>query len=218
MNIPTVNDEFFIRMMLPIIKKEASSYNAEEKNVLLNLLTNLPNKALYQLVVIGSGALSYVDVAISQHLSYVAIEPLIDFYIQSELLFLIEQKHNITIIPKTFGDFPSTDLNKTNRVFLFTFNVFAYIGDAIEKINRYINTGDIIFVSTWNLHSNNALKIRKKYFDYINKSMMEVHTNMSEFQNGEIYNLDNFDCSKLNYYTNNQRIKGEITDVLIIQV
>lgn len=112
MNIPTVNDEFFIRMMLPIIKKEASSYNAEEKNVLLNLLTNLPNKALYQLVVIGSGALSYVDVAISQHLSYVAIEPLIDFYIQSELLFLIEQKHNITIIPKTFGDFPSTDFSK----------------------------------------------------------------------------------------------------------
>lgn len=214
----TANDEYFVRMMLPVIKKKAKHYESEEKHFLLKLLSCLSNKEQYQLAVIGAGALSYVDLAIRKQIEYVAIEPLINLYIQKELLFLVKQQANVSVIPKCFGDFSPAELKRKNRIFLFTFNVFAYIDDPIERINRYIKRGDILFISTWNLHSKQALDIRKGYFDFIRESMLATNLSLSDFLSGKIYNLDCFDLAKLKFYTSNERFTNNITDILIVKL
>ena len=211
----TPNDEYFIRMMLPIIKEEVHSYDAEEKKILLDILENLIDKELHQLVVIGAGTLSYVEVATSLRINYVAVEPLINFYIQKELLFVLKQQSNISIIPENFGEFKENKLREGKRIFMFVFNVFAYIPNPIDKINQYLKKGDIIFISTWNLHSDKANDIRTKYFDMICKSM-DVE-NLNEFKKGKTYDLNEFSFEKLNSYVSHKRLKGDITDILIIQ-
>lgn len=217
MRTPTVNDEYFVRMMLPIIKKEAHCFEAEEKLLLLKLVSSLSNKEQYKLAIIGAGTLSYVEIAIMQKIDYIAIEPLINLYIQTELLFLIEQQPNVSIIAENFGEFSANKLGKTNHIFTFIFNVFAYINNPLEKINKYLKKGDILFISTWNLHSEKAIKIKKRYFEFMREPMLIANLNYDKFQTGKIYDLDCFDFTKLNSYINHKRITGNITDILIIQ-
>lgn len=208
--------EYFIRMMLPYFKEKARPFISEEYAFLKSVVVDIKNCDNYQLVVIGAGTLSYVDLSIDNNLKYAAIEPLSCFYIQKELLYTIERIPEITIIDQNFGDFSKTMLSSTNHVFAFIFNVYAYIDDGIVNLNKYICPGDIVFISTWNINSTKAESVRTEYFNKIYMSLEDFKNLPLQVTAKKLTNLDNIDINKINHYKFHERFKGEIADVLII--
>ncbi len=202
--------------MLPCIKQEAIPFLKEESCVLNNTITSLKANDTYQLSVIGAGTLSYIEMAFEHNLQYVAIEPLSHIYIQQEFFSLIRRLPQISIINNSFGDFSKKELSPTNHIFAFIFNVFAYINDGIDKLNQYLNDGDIVFISTWNQISTNANLIRSNYFNTIAQSINGQITLPDHLSYAKLCNIESFDFTKLTYYKSHQRIVGDITDILII--
>lgn len=208
--------EYFIRMMLPCIKQEAMPFLKEECCILNNVINTLKADNTYQLAVVGAGTLSYIELAFEHDLEYVAIEPLSHIYIQQEFFSLIKKLPQISIINSSFGDFSKEELTSDNHIFAFIFNVFAYINDGIEKLNQYLNEGDIIIISTWNQTSIDANKIRSNYFNTIFQSVKDQITLPGHLSYAKLFKLDSFDFTQLIHYKSHQRIIGDITDILII--
>lgn len=211
-----IHTEYFIRMMLPCIKQEATPFLKEEFCVLNDTITCLTTNSTYQLAVIGAGTLSYIELALEHNLKYVAIEPLSHIYIQQEFYSLIKILPQISIINNYFGDFSETELSPDNHIFAFIFNVFAYIDEGIRKLNQYLNEGDIVFISTWNQKNVDANKIRSNYFNAISQSVKNQITLPDHLSYAKLFSLESFDFTQLTHYKSHRRITGDMTDILII--
>lgn len=210
-----IQNNYFVRMMLPDSEKKADPYVKEESKWLRELITNVQGLNQWNFVVVGSGTLWYLDLVYENVKNYVAVEPLADVFIQKQVNFILSYHSDIHVIPNQFGDFGKEQIPSANSVFLFHFNILSYIPKPIDKINKYINKGDILYISTWN-NSEIAKKSRREYFNYINNGMKYDEFKIDPDQPIGLCSLDNFPFEELKYYSSHKRIKGEVTDILII--
>lgn len=210
-----IEDNYFVRMMLPDSVKKAELYVAEESKELIQLISHVTNVGKMNFVVIGAGTLWYIEMVYEKVKQYIAIEPLADIFIQNQISFILKKHKNIKVIGKDFGEFKKTDLAKNNSIFVFHFNILSYIPDPIDKINKYLTNGDILYISSWS-DSGKAKYVRKAYFDYLNQNKSFSSFRIDPEKTVGLCNLDIFPFKKLKYYKRHKRIKGKITDILII--
>lgn len=210
-----LQSDYFVRMMLPDAEEKAYPYVHEEQRILTKLLKSIGNTARYNFVVIGSGTMWYIELVYGKVKKYIAVEPLADIFLPRQIRFMLKQHENIKIIGKEFGRFSKSDLGDFNSIFVFHFNILSYILDPIRKINKYLKKGDILYISSWN-RKEEAARVRKEYFDFINSGTNSEVAKIDPDLAIGLCNLDSFPFHKLNYYKSHKRIKGEITDVLII--
>lgn len=208
-----IDKDYFLRMMSPKALRISKEFDLEEKTCVENTLVNLQDFQQMNFVVIGSGPLSLLKSVYGKAKSYVAIEPLIELYIPEHLLFLVKKMKDIFIINKKFYEVSVKDLPEGNTVFVFLFNIIAYIDNPVKHINELLRPGDIIYISTWN-RTEKANKLRKKYFDYLNSFEENIIID-PELTIG-FCNLDYVPFNRINFYKKHSRIRGDITDILII--
>jgi hypothetical protein len=209
--------DYFIRMMLPMAEKFADPYVFEEQKALVSLLKKIPNLQNYNFTVIGSGALWYIDLVYNFVNKYIAVEPHANIFISKQLKFILNKHPNISIIDQYFGDFPPTVFEGNKTIFTFHFNILAYIPDPIKVINQYIKPGDILYISTWGTNSR-AIQARNDYFNYINKGVLDSTNKIDPKSNIGLCNFDVFPYDLLKHYQSHERYKGDITDILIINI
>lgn len=210
-----LQSDYFVRMMLPDAEKKVLPYVIEEKANLIKLLKSINKTDNFNFVVIGSGTLWYIDLVYESVKKYIAIEPLADIFIAKQVMFVLKQLKNIDVIKNNFGDFSKKILIKNNSIFVFHFNILSYIYDPVKKINKYLKEGDILYISSWNT-TESAIKVRKEYFDLINSGTNPADSRIDPTSTLGLCNLDLFPFSELKYYKSHKRIKGKITDILII--
>lgn len=211
-----IEDEYFIKMMIPSIRELAQPFEDEEGTHLRQLMKAIQTPTDYQLVVVGAGPLSYVEMATHFDLDYIAVEPLLNAYLQKQVRFVVERNEHIKCVAKRFGDFDRHLLGVKRNVFAFIFNILGYIQSPIPLINQYISSGDIIFIASWNKSNHVAKNVRDRYFDALNQN----YSNNSQYSHSKetmgLCDLDRFDCSRLRHYKEHRRITNQITDILII--
>jgi len=210
-----IQDNYFVRMMLPDAEERAELYVKEEKEALLKLMTSIPGIDKMNFVIIGSGTIWYIELAYDKTKTYVAVEPLANIFIQRQFNYILSKHKNIKIIDKEFGDFTAIEIPNNNSIFVFHFNILAYIPNPIRNINKYLKEGDILYISSWN-NSDEAKQVRKTYFDYLNLNTDSNSFKINPEETVGLCNLDIFPFHKLKYYKRHERIKGKITDILII--
>lgn len=208
--------EYFIRMMLPQIRDHSKAFEEEEERELHKLLRSLENKQNTQLVIVGAGSLSYIEVAFTYNMSYIAVEPLINLYLQKQIRFIVGLHNKIILIDRALGTFHKKRLGTSKNILAFIFNVLAYIPTPEKIINQYIKKNDIIFIVSWNIENCESLCLKKKYFGALNACAPLCDT--LKITNKAIANfkLDDLDLSALKYCSTYKRIKNKITDILII--
>lgn len=210
-----LQSDYFVRMMLPDAEKRADSYVSEEKISLAKLLSKTKDIDNRNFVVVGCGTVWYIELSYSKAKKYIAVEPLAEIFLPKQIRFILEKQKYIKIIGKPFGNFPKKELGDLNSVFVFHFNILSYIPDPVNKINKYLRKGDILYISSWN-STEEARIARKKYFDFINSGVNSEAAKIDPELTTGLCNLDIFPFKKLKNYQSHQRIKGKITDVLII--
>lgn len=207
--------EYFVRMMMPEIQKLALPFELEEEKELSILLRSI-KKNNNNFVVVGAGTLFYIELALKLNFKYIAVEPLIDLFVQKQVKFLLNQNKKIKLINKDFGNFSKSELPAKNTVFAFIFNILGYIKNPLAKINKYLKAGDIIFICSWNNENPKARKVRKEYFKTLNNTNQKQNLIIYNNKTIGICNLNAFPFNKLSSYKRHIRLKGEITDILII--
>ena len=210
-----INEEYYARMMIPSRQETAKFFEQEEEKTLRELIQLECMRNEFQLVVVGAGTLSYIEMAITHRMDYIAIDPLIDLYLQRQVRFILDQHENIKYINKCFGDFDISCLGLKNNIYAFIFNIIAYVDSPIQQINKYVKDGDIVFVSSWS-NTKEARYVRQCYFNTLNATSASIpqKSHCNEFI-GE-YNLDCFNCEEILFHKTHKRIKNSITDTLII--
>lgn len=133
-----IEDNYFVRMMLPDAEKKAEPYIKEERKVLLTLLASIQNAININFIVIGAGTLWYIDTVYDLVKKYIAVEPLADIFIQRQIRYLLAKHANIQVIDKELGDFDKESFPSDRSLFVFHFNILAYIPNPIRKINKYV--------------------------------------------------------------------------------
>lgn len=201
--------------MLPDAEEKASAYVAEEEDLLKEIIGTMANIQDKNFVVVGAGNIWYVEISYEKVKNYIAIEPLANIFIQKEMQYILGKHSNIHIIPNEFGDFDNSKLPDGNNIYVFHFNILSYIPDPITRINRYLKEGDVLYISSWNT-TQSAKRVRKEYFDYLNMNTLGDSHKVDPTDSNELIDLDTFEFEKLKFYKNHKRIKGEITDILII--
>jgi hypothetical protein len=208
-----VNQDYFYRMLTPEALKFSKPYNDEEAKVLKNFLKTNPSTKEMNLVAIGAGELWYLQYGLKYAKSYVEIEPLLDLFLNDDVEFLAKNFNRIHLFDKRFGEVGNGEMPPGPSLYVFLFNIFSYIDNAINIINEVIEEGDVLFISTWN-STPEAKKVRKEYFDYLNQS--EGKTVIDPDTGVALTDFDHFPFDKLKFYKNHQVIKGAITNILVI--
>lgn len=198
-----ISNECYYRMMESKTRIIALPYEMEERCVLSDIINEIPQKSLCQMVVVGAANYSYFEIAKEYSMDYVAVDPTGYRYICNSPGCYRNSKY----IPLDFGEFESEELKKKRTIFIFMFNVLAYIPNPIVQINRYINPQDIILISTWNNYNENAINIRSEYYDAVK---LETAPSLIKC------NISDFNCEQLKYFKFSKRITKQITDYLII--
>lgn len=201
--------------MLPDAERKAEPYVKEERKTLVYLIDSIPKLNEKNFIVVGSGTLWYIELAFGKVKTYVAVEPLADIFIQKQVQFILNQHKDVKVINKDFGEFKLNEIPNINSLYVFHFNILAYILHPIRSINMYLKEGDIIYISSWN-RTLKAKQARKKYFDFVNNNTGSNSFKIDPEKTTGLCNLDVFPFNRLKYYKKHKRIKGEITDILII--
>lgn len=216
-NLQAIQGDYFVRMMLPEAEANASPYVEEESSVLDSIIKSITDLHTWNFIVVGAGALWYIEKSLGKTKSYIAIEPLAEIFIQKHISYVLDLHNEIKVVNKEFGDFNTNEIGtEGNSIFVFHFNILSYIQDPIGKINQYLKKNDILYISTWG-NSPKAKKVRKDYFDFINDDLDKKDFKIDPTKPIGLCNLDAFPFKDLNYYESHKRIKGEITDILIIK-
>lgn len=210
----SVSEDYYYRMLSPQALIYAAPFLGEEKDVLVDFLQNTSQISQMNLVVVGAGELWYLPLGFEYAKRYVSIEPLSDIFLNDSIKYLTTANPRITVINKRFHDVKSADLPDGNSVFVFLFNILAYLEDPLEDINKLIKPGDILFISGWNHRNPLARSVRKQYFDYLNSFEKDVIIDPDGSVG--ICRLDCFPFSSLNSHIRHQRVTGNISDQLII--
>ncbi len=210
-----IEDSYFVRMMLPDAEKKAGLYVKEERNALVKLISNTDEINKRNFIVIGAGTLWYIELVFGKVKKYIAIEPLADTFVQKQVSFILDKHDNIKVIGKELGKFKESEIPDNKSIFVFHFNILAYIPNPIVKINKYLKKGDILYFSTWS-NSDKARQVRKRYFDYISFNQSANSFKIDYEKPTALCNLDTFPFTKLKHYKTHKRIRGNITDILIV--
>jgi hypothetical protein len=210
----SINRNYFFRMMSPEASRIAKPYENEEGANLKQLVASLPDIKKMNFIVVGAGTLWYLELAFKKAKQYIAIEPLSRVFVKKQFRFLTKQFKNISIVEKEFGKVKGSDIPLNNQsLYVFIFNILAYIERPIKNINKLLKKGDVLYISTW-AKTKKAKKLRKEYFDYLNS--FEKNNIIDPEKTIGLCHLDNFPFHKLKYYKKHKRIKGKIVDILII--
>lgn len=210
-----IRDEYFVKMMLPDSEDKAIPYVKEEESILKGLIVSNKKFKDYNFIVIGSGTIWYIELAYGQTENYIAVEPFADIFIQKQVRYILSKHNNIKIVGKDFGDYNVDPSWAHNSIFVFHFNILSYIPNPIKRINKYLKEGDILYISTWN-STDRAKTVRKQYFDYLNENTSSKSYKIDPEETTGLCNLDAFPFERLKFYKTHKRIKGAITDILII--
>lgn len=210
----SVSKDYFYRMLSPQAIKWSNPYNLEEEKLLKQLLLKMVNIRNMNFIAVGAGELWYLKYGLKHAQKYVAIEPSLDVFLSDSIKYLASQMKSITLINKKFGDVNLNEIPPANSLYVFLFNILAYIENPVQTINKILRQGDILFISSWNHKSTKAKAVRKKYFDYLNSFEKEVVIDPEDTIG--LCHLDNFPFQKLKYYSKHERIIGKIVDILII--
>lgn len=200
-------------MLSPQALKLSASYTAEEHNTLNNCFRIHPETKKMNFVAVGGGELWGLRQARMHTKHYTCIEPLADIYMNDSVRYLVEQLDDISFIPKRFKDVTPADLPPGNSLFMFLFNILAYLEEPIESINAVIKPGDILFITTW-ANTEQAKQVRTSYFDYLNS--FEEHIGIDPSESIGLCHFDSFPFDQLHHFKRSERIKEIITDTLII--
>ncbi|HSX35468.1 MAG TPA: hypothetical protein VLH84_00875 [Patescibacteria group bacterium] len=209
----SVDDEYFYRMLSPYALKLSEPYNSEENVILERCLEAYPDIADMNFVAVGGGELWELRRAARYAKQYTCIEPLADIFINDSVRYLIEQCSNVSFVPKRFGEVEREDLPQGKSFFMFLFNILAYVEDPVGAINHILQPGDVLFITTW-ANTPLAKQVRSVYFSYLNETEKEVVIDPE--QSIGLTHLDHFPVEELKHFKRSERIKGTITDVLII--
>lgn len=209
----SVSDNYFYRMLSPQALRISAPYHQEENAALDSCFAAHPETKDMNFIAVGGGELWELRRAMTHAKRYVCIEPLADIFLNDSVQYLVEQFDNISFIGKRFGDVQSRDLPSGNSLFMFLFNILAYLEDPIASINKLAKPGDILFLTTW-ANTPQAKRIRKTYFDYLNAAEEKVEIDPEDTVG--LCHLDNFPFQKLSSFKKVTPIHGAITDILII--
>ncbi|MBO9480692.1 hypothetical protein [Salinisphaera sp. G21_0] len=113
-------------------------YLQHESGVLQNLI--ISDTKINNMVVVGSGPLTFRNLAISHDIGYYAVDP----------FYRVNSDANvINFINLHFESITRSQITKENVIFVFWFNVAFYIKDFSESVRRIVRKGDILFISSW---------------------------------------------------------------------
>lgn len=209
----SVDDEYFYRMLSPYALRLSAPYNDEESEVLEQCLESYPSVKGMNFVAVGGGELWELRRASKYAKRYICIEPLADIFINDSVKYLVEQFDNISYVPKRFGDVKQSDIPPGNSFFMFLFNILAYVDNPIDSINKLLQPGDVLFISTW-AETAEARRTRASYFDHLNEIEKEVIIDPE--QGVGLSHFDHFPFEELAHMKSYERVKGTVTDILII--
>ncbi len=209
----SVSQDYFFRMMSPTATKYANPFLDEEKRFINETLDGQEKLRSYNFVTIGSGQLSLLEIALRKAKSYTAIEPLLNLWLSKDLLFMLKGIKKVKLINKQFGKFDKKKLFPGHNLFIFLFNILAYIEHPLSKINSVITPGDVLFITTWQ-RSTKAEEIRTEYFNYLNS--FENETIIDPKKTIGLCKLKYFPFHKLKYYKKHKYLNGDIVSGLII--
>lgn len=209
----SVDDEYFYRMLSPYALRLSAPYNDEESEVLEQCLESYPAVKDMSFVAVGGGELWELRRASKYAKRYICIEPLADIFINDSVKYLVEQFDNISYVPKRFGDVRPDDIPPGNSFFMFLFNILAYVDNPMDSINRLLQPGDVLFISTW-ADTAEARRTRASYFDHLNEIEKEVIIDPE--QGVGLSHFDHFPFEELAHMKSYERVKGTVTDILII--
>lgn len=207
----SVSSEYFFRMMSPRASKISKRYIDDETELLTSMISGLEDHHDYNLVVVAGGQLGKLQVGLELTKSYTCIEPLTDLYMGRNVLYLVKKMSKIRLVKKLLSEVRKGDLPEGKNIFVFLFNILAYIDNPIKEINRISKPGDVLFISTWNL-TPVAKKIRTKYFNYLNS--FEKQVIIDPEQTVGICNLEKFPFSQLKYPESHRYGKTEVVEIL----
>jgi len=211
--IRNLKDDYFYRMFSPVAMEISDPYHIEEGKIIEDLLLNHASARNMNFVSIGAGALRHLRYALRFTYGYVGVEPSLKNFLNEDIGFLIERNREITLVDKKFEMLEKKDLPFGNCFYVFLFNIFPYLEDPFSVINRFLKKGDVILLSTWN-RNENAMAIRKRYFDYLNS--FEEEAVIDPEKDIILGDWSNFNFDSLDHYQNHKIIKGDVTDILII--
>lgn len=166
-------------MLCPFGLKLAQPYLVEERRCLLEHFRKIHNLSSFHCIVVGAGPLLYLDIAQRLMKQYIAVDPLVNFFLQDSTRASTNQLTKVITLNKYFDELTLEDLPITNRLFIFIFNVAAYINNFALSINRLGKPGDILFCSTWT-DSRKASQVAKKYFSYVKERNILSLTELKE--------------------------------------
>ena len=209
----SVSENYFHRMLSPQAIKISESYNSEEEKSLKELLVSIAEARRMNFIAVGAGDLWYLKYGLKYANKYISIEPLTKIFLNESIEYLATQMKDIILIKKKFGDVKKTEIPEDPSIYIFLFNILAYIENPITAINNLLREGDILFISAWNT-TKKAKQIRKRYFNYLN--MFEKKVIIDPEETIGLCYLDNFPFESLKYYKRHKRITGKVTDILIV--
>lgn len=209
----SVNDDYYYRMLSPQAIKRSLSYQHEEEKSLKDLLSKTSNANNMNFIAVGAGELWYLEYGLQYAKKYVSIEPLTKIFLNDSVRYLVKQTPNIALLEKKFGEVLREEIPSGNSIYVFLFNILAYIEKPISIVNRLLREGDILFISSWN-STFKAKEVRTRYFNYLNKFEKKVVIDPDDTIG--LCHLDDFPFQSLKYYKKHRRITGKITDILMI--
>lgn len=201
----------FYRMLSPFALRLASPFLFEERAFLEGFLGKFSSSENMNFVSVGAGGLFYLDMAYKYAKKYIAVDPLINIFVNDSVRFLIKLSSKIKLVNKLFDNVEQSDLGDGNSIYVFLFNVLSYVNNPIKVINKIIKQGDILFISGWNMSTRSRL-VMQKYFEYVDED---------DYQNGFSYfsqltQHKNFDFSKVKYCKKVQHKVGKVSEAFII--
>tara|TARA_A100000171_G_C2134187_1_gene148900 strand:+ start:364 stop:1020 length:657 start_codon:yes stop_codon:yes gene_type:complete len=155
----------FCRMFSPKVDQYIEGYLKEEHNVLKDFFVDNPQTKNMSFCAIGSAKLLHIKLVEHYAKNYTAIDPLLSLFMPPSA-YKDLAKSNMIYINQSFEKVQKKSLLEGKCIYAFLFNVIQYVKDPLKAINRLVEEGDIIFISTWNeTPLSHALK--KNYYKYV---------------------------------------------------
>lgn len=202
----------FLRMWTEPALQLALPYLQAETQILSEYL-RLPQQSSpkMHLCAIGDGVLRYAQLGLQNCHTYTAIDPLIG---QHRLSAPPPPSSRLTTISKPFDQLFPEELPQGNTLFVFTFNVFAYLPRPMKALKSLAKKGDVLFISSWS-DTAAAYAVRQSYFAYVDGGIGGSDINCTCPQNSyaetEAHNLKHISRYQ-------QKIRREACEILIATI
>jgi hypothetical protein len=156
----TISSDCFLEMQSPTCLHLTAPYHQEETAAIEFLL----KKGLFDnVIIIGGGNLRYIDRVMAYGKSYTVVDPNIT---KSPSASTLGKK--VTMIKKSFDAVQKSELPVGPKLFIFLFNSFAYLKNALEHLSDLTDEHDSIVLSGWNNQNPLSLQLQQRYYDALN--------------------------------------------------